>query len=102
MIRRLYIPPEMGENVEVRVLLWYKAEGDPIAEGDALVELETDKAIILVTAKQAGILRRCFAPAGDWLTTGQVAAWVSDAADEPIPDDRASPIEGMAATFETT
>jgi pyruvate/2-oxoglutarate dehydrogenase complex dihydrolipoamide acyltransferase (E2) component len=92
----------MGEGVEIRVLLWYKAEGDPVAEGDALVELETDKAIILVTAKQSGFLRRCFAPAGDWLSTGQVAAWVSDQPDEPIPSDRSAPIEGMFATFETT
>lgn len=102
MIRRLFIPPQMGDNVEVRVLLWYKAEGDRIADGDALVELETDKAIVLVTARQAGVLRRCFAPAGDWLATGQVAAWVSDGPDEPLPESRDAPAEGMFATFETT
>jgi pyruvate dehydrogenase E2 component (dihydrolipoamide acetyltransferase) len=102
VIRRLFIPPEMGENVEVRVLDWFRAEGDRVAEGDALVELETDKAIVVVTAKQSGYLRRCFAPAGDWLATGQVAAWVSDEPEEPLPSERNAPIEGMFATFETT
>lgn len=102
MIRRLLIPLQLGEDVEVRVLLWYKAEGDPIADGDALVELETDKAIILVTAKQAGTLRRCFTAAGDWLKVGQVAAWVSDEAGEPLPAERTAPAEELLATFETT
>jgi len=102
VIRRLMIPPEMGENVEVRVLLWYKAEGDLIADGDALVELETDKAIALVTAKQAGTLRRCFAPAGEWLKAGEVAAWVSDAPDEALPAARDAAAEALLASYETT
>lgn len=102
MIRRLMIPPELGEDVEVRVLLWYKAEGDAIADGDALVELETDKAVSLVTARQAGVLRRCFAPAGDWLRAGEVAAWVSDAPEEPLPATRDASAEAMLATYETT
>lgn len=102
MIRRLYMPPELGENVEVRVLDWFKAEGDSVADGDALIELETDKALIVVTAKQAGYLRRCFAGAGDWLATGQVAAWVSDTPDEPLPADRNAAVEGMVAAFEAT
>lgn len=102
MIRRLLIPPEMGETVEVRVLLWYKAEGDAIADGDALVELETDKAIALVTARQAGTLRRCFVPAGEWLRAGEVAAWVSDSPDEALPAVRDAEAEALLATYETT
>lgn len=102
MIRRLMIPQEMGDAAEVRVLLWYKAEGDAIVDGDALVELETDKAIALVTARQPGILRRCFAPAGEWLKAGEVAAWVSDAPDEALPAGRDAEAEALLATYETT
>jgi pyruvate dehydrogenase E2 component (dihydrolipoamide acetyltransferase) len=102
VIRRLLIPVEMGENVEVRVLDWFKAEGDRIADGDALVELETDKAIVLVTAKQAGVLRRQFVPAGEWLAAGQVAAWVSDEPDEPVPSARDAAAESLLASFEIT
>ena len=102
MIRRLMIPAEMGADAEVRVLLWYKAEGDAIADGDALVELETDKAIALVTARQAGVLRRCFAPAGEWLKAGEVAAWVSDGPEEALPAGRDAEAELVMATYETT
>lgn len=102
MIRRLMIPPEMGEGVEVRVLLWYKAEGDAISDGDAILEFETDKAIVLVTARQGGILRRCFTPAGEWLAAGQVAAWVSDDVGDPLPAERTAEVEALLAAFETT
>ena len=101
MIRRLVVPAELGEG-EVRLLLWYKAEGEVVSADDALLELETDKAIILVTAKQAGTLRRCFGAAGDWLKAGDVAAWLSDAPDEPLPADRDAPAESLLAAFETT
>ncbi len=102
MTRSLVIPADLGEGVEVRVLLWYKAEGERIGEGDAILEFETDKAIVVVTARQGGVLRRCFAPAGEWLGAGQVAAWVSDGADDPLPGDRGAPAEALLAAFETT
>ena len=102
MIRMLRIPPEMGEGVEVRVLLWYKAEGDVISEGDALLEFETDKAIVVVTAKQGGFLRRCFTPAGEWLAAGQVAAWVSDGPEDLLPAERTADVEALLAAFEAT
>lgn len=102
MIRRLVVPPELGEAAEVRVLLWYKKEGEPIGVDEALLELETDKAIVLVTARQAGTVRRCFSAAGDWLKVGDVAAWMSDDPTEPLPADRNAPAESILATFETT
>ena len=102
MIRKLEVPQEIGEGAEVRVLLWHKRPGDAIAEGDAILELETDKAIVLVISKQSGFVRRCFAGDGEWLKVGQVAAFISDAADEPAPDDRSASVEGMMALFETT
>lgn len=102
MIRKLTIPEEVGEDAEFRVLDWFKAEGDAIADGDGLVELETDKAIVLVTAKQAGTLRRIFVPGGEWLKAGQVAAWVSDEPGEPLPAARDAAAESLLASFETT
>ena len=74
MIRRLVVPAELGEGVEVRLLLWYKTEGARVEPGEALLELETDKAILLVTAQQAGTLRRCFCAPGEWMKPGEVAS----------------------------
>ncbi|HEY5264717.1 MAG TPA: lipoyl domain-containing protein [Steroidobacteraceae bacterium] len=102
MIRKLEIPKELGDLIEVRVLEWFKADGDMVKAGDALLEFETDKAIVLVTAARAGALRRCFFGAGDWMKPGDVAAWLSDLPDEPLPAEAAALHELMPVTFDTT
>jgi pyruvate/2-oxoglutarate dehydrogenase complex dihydrolipoamide acyltransferase (E2) component len=102
MIGKLVIPPELGEDIEVRLLLWSKIEGDAVAIGDALLEFETDKAIVLVSATQSGTLRRCFFAAGDWMKPGNVAAWLSTDPDEPLPAAQDAEAEALLVTFEVT
>ena len=49
--------PTLGESiVEATVSRWLKKEGDSVAIGDTLVELETDKITVEVTAMNAGQL----------------------------------------------
>ena len=49
--------PELGESVvEATVIRWFKSVGDPIKIGDALVELETEKANFEVAAEKQGVL----------------------------------------------
>jgi 2-oxoglutarate dehydrogenase E2 component (dihydrolipoamide succinyltransferase) len=51
--------PEVGESiVDARVAKWLKKEGDHVAAGDPLVELETDKIDLEVAAPQTGVLGR--------------------------------------------
>lgn len=51
--------PALGESVvEARIAQWLKNEGDPVAVGDVLVELETEKVNVDVTAEASGILSR--------------------------------------------
>ena len=102
MIRKLVIPQELGESIEVRVLDWLKAESDAVDAGDALLEFETDKAIVLVTAVQAGTLRRCFFGSGDWMKPGDVAAWLSDSPDEPLPENSEILDGTLMVTFDIT
>jgi 2-oxoglutarate dehydrogenase E2 component (dihydrolipoamide succinyltransferase) len=53
------VVPEVGESiVDARVAKWLKKEGDAVAAGEALVELETDKVDVEVSAPQAGVLDR--------------------------------------------
>ena len=102
MIRKLVIPPELGESIEVRLLDWVKAEGDSVAAGDAVLEFETDKAIVLVTAVQAGVLRKCLFAAGDWMKPGDTTALLSDQADEALPADGTAIQDLMLVTFDVT
>ena len=51
------VVPELGESVvEARVAKWLKKEGDAVSVGDALVELETEKIDLEVSADRAGVL----------------------------------------------
>jgi 2-oxoglutarate dehydrogenase E2 component (dihydrolipoamide succinyltransferase) len=53
------VVPEVGESiVDARVARWLKKQGDRVAAGDPLVELETDKIDLEVAAPHAGVLGR--------------------------------------------
>lgn len=43
---------------------WLKQEGDVVAVGDALAEVETEKAIVEINAENSGVLARILVPAG--------------------------------------
>jgi 2-oxoglutarate dehydrogenase E2 component (dihydrolipoamide succinyltransferase) len=50
--------PQLGESVvEATVGRWLKSEGDAVAAGDPLVELETDKVNMEVPSTAAGTLQ---------------------------------------------
>src|SRR6266568_6157457 len=51
--------PPLGESiVEATVSRWQKKEGDAVAAGDTLVELETDKITVEVPALKPGVLSK--------------------------------------------
>src|SRR6478672_3877847 len=51
--------PPLGESiVEATVSRWLKKEGDAVAAGDTLVDLETDKITVEVPALKAGVLTK--------------------------------------------
>src|SRR5947209_4332468 len=63
--------PEMGESVtEGTVAKWLKQPGDPVREGEALVEVTTDKVDAEVPAPASGTLRKIIADAGQTIAVG--------------------------------
>ena len=57
--------PALGESVtEATVMRWNKAPGDAVARDETLVELETDKIAVEVTAEAAGTLAEIVATEG--------------------------------------
>jgi 2-oxoglutarate dehydrogenase E2 component (dihydrolipoamide succinyltransferase) len=81
--------PPLGESiVEATVSRWLKKEGDPVAPGDTLVELETDKITVEVPATEAGTLVSRARLDGDVVgigdTLGEIAAGAVAAAPAPV------------------
>jgi pyruvate dehydrogenase E2 component (dihydrolipoamide acetyltransferase) len=68
---------------EGQVTRWLKAEGDKVASGDTLAEVETDKAIMELVARGDGVLRKIVAPEGKTVEVGSLVA-VIGAGDEDL------------------
>jgi len=79
------ILPKLGQTVESAVIeKWHKAEGDPVAKGDVLCEITTDKATLEVESYYRGTLLKILAPEGRELKIGALIAVVGERG-EKIP-----------------
>ncbi|XP_033646036.1 pyruvate dehydrogenase protein X component-like [Asterias rubens] len=61
---KLLMPALSPTMEEGTILKWLKQEGDAIAAGDALCEIETDKATLTLDADDDGILAKILVPEG--------------------------------------
>ncbi|MCH8883758.1 MAG: dihydrolipoamide succinyltransferase, partial [SAR324 cluster bacterium] len=67
------VVPEMGESIsEATVSSWLKSQGDQVAVGEVLVELETDKVMVEVPASEGGILQEIRKADGETVTVGDI------------------------------
>ena len=73
------VMPRLSDSMEEGTILrWIKSEGDEVAVGDELVEIETDKANMVYEADAAGTLIEISAREGDTLPIGEVIARVGE------------------------
>ena len=57
--------PQMGYDMqEGTVLRWLKGEGDAVANGEPIAEIETDKAVVEFESYADGVLHSIIVPAG--------------------------------------
>lgn len=93
------IMPKLGLTMdEGRLIAWHKSEGDRVAEGDVLFEVETDKAAMEVPATTSGYLRRVLAKPEDMVPVAQVVAIITTTADEPVPATPTAAVAGSPGT----
>ena len=86
------IMPALGMAQDTgKIVRWLKSAGDPVKVGDALFEVETDKATMEVESPADGYLTNVKAEAGADVPVGEVIANVADAAD--TRDTAATPPE---------
>ncbi len=73
-----------------KLLSWRKKEGDAIAKGEPLLDVETDKAVVEIESPADGILAGVKAQAGDVIPVGQTIAWIVNAGEKPPVEEIAS------------
>src|SRR5919201_410251 len=83
--------PALGMNQETgRVLAWLKREGETVAKGEPLIEVETDKATVEVESPASGVLAQVTARPGDEVPVGHTVAQILGAGE---PASSAAPAE---------
>ena len=71
-----------------KLIAWRKREGDRVAKGEPLLEIETDKAVVEIEAPGDGVLAGISARDGAVVPVGQTIAWLVQPG-EAVPADTA-------------
>src|SRR4051812_9631004 len=66
-----------------KLVSWKKKEGEKVAKGEMLLEVETDKAVVEIEAQAEGILGGVTAKVGDVVPVGQTIAWLLAPGEQP-------------------
>ena len=75
--------PKLSDTMTVGTLVkWLKNEGDPVASGDMIAEVETDKATMEVECFDDGVLIKQYCGVGDEVAVGGAIAAVGEAGEE--------------------
>jgi len=81
------VMPRLSDSMEEGTILrWLKSPGDPVEQGEELVEIETDKANMVYEADAGGTLIEVIAAEGDTLPIGEVIARVGEPGEAPSGD----------------
>jgi pyruvate dehydrogenase E2 component (dihydrolipoamide acetyltransferase) len=95
--------PELGENIEsgdlVRLMI---KPGASIAEGEPVMELETDKAVVEVPSSVTGTVGEIRVKEGDKLRVGQVIFTVENGAAAPAPKSKRTAAQTGAGSASPT
>jgi 2-oxoglutarate dehydrogenase E2 component (dihydrolipoamide succinyltransferase) len=80
------VVPTLGESVsEATVAKWMKKAGDSVRKDETLVELETDKVSVEVSAPEAGVLSEIVASEGATVAIGAILGRMGGAGAQPAP-----------------
>ncbi|MEJ3716962.1 2-oxoglutarate dehydrogenase complex dihydrolipoyllysine-residue succinyltransferase [Paenibacillus polymyxa] len=71
------IVPAMGESItEGTISKWLVKEGDSVGQGDVLLELETDKVNLEISAEEAGVVQKILRQEGDTVVIGEAVGLI--------------------------
>lgn len=80
------IVPELGESIsEGTITKWFVKEGDTVNQGDVLLELETDKVNIEISADSSGVVASIAKQDGDVVLVGEAIGTIGTGAAAAAP-----------------
>ena len=98
--------PKLGEGADSGVVVnVFIKEGDPVAKGQAIIELENEKAVASIPSTAAGVVAKIHVKPGDKISIGQRLITLNEggkAAAGPEPAAKRAPEPEVAADEEET
>src|ERR687890_834488 len=88
------LSPTMEEG---RLVEWKKQEGEAVAVGDVLAEVETDKAVMELVARAGGTLLKQVVPAGATVPVSELVALIGEPG-EAVENGKPAPPQEQQAT----
>src|SRR3954452_1982286 len=89
------LSPTMEEG---RLVEWKKQEGEPVAVGDVLAEVETDKAVMELVARAGGTLLKHMVEAGALVPVSEPVAVIGEPGEDGGATTRAGKANGQRTT----
>ena len=83
-----------------KLIAWRKREGEAVAKGETLLEIETDKAVMEIEAPGDGVLAGVRAQEGAVVPVGQTIAWI--VAPGEAPPSGTEPAAGIVRTVSSS
>jgi pyruvate dehydrogenase E2 component (dihydrolipoamide acetyltransferase) len=74
----VFMPRLSDTMTEGAIAQWLKSEGDEVARGDVLAEIETDKAVMDLEAYEGGVLEKILVQPGENVAIGAAIAVIGD------------------------
>jgi pyruvate dehydrogenase E2 component (dihydrolipoamide acetyltransferase) len=87
MTQELTMPKLSDSMADAVIVRWLKSEGDAFSRGEALIEVETDKATVVYEAEVDGKLGAILAPEGANVAVGEPIATLANGS-SPTPERR--------------
>jgi len=92
------VVPQLGESVvEARIARWLKKAGDRVAVGEPVVELETEKIDLEVSAEKNGVIASIARQEGEDVKIGELLAVIDENASAAAPAETTAPPPPAAA-----
>lgn len=80
------IMPKAGiDMTEGQIVKWLKKEGDPVAQGEILLEIMTDKTSMELEAEASGVLLKILRQEGETVPVTEVIGYIGQEGEEIVP-----------------
>ncbi len=94
------IMPKAGMAMEEGIIVsWLKKQGDTVKTGEAIAEIETDKAVMEIEAEVDGVLLAVTRSAGEHVPVTEVIAWIGKAGETIAASPQAATTHSTASLF---